>query len=110
MGPVAQAGAVPTMRIVVTSRPLSGRCGCRGTAVSVEGKAVPSNMPIRRQISFSVERQDGESWEAAHQRAAAGLTAAARAHGAVGVVALSVALLEGATLRLTAQPSGRSPS
>jgi hypothetical protein len=107
MGLVARAGTVPGVRIVMTSNPCSGRCGCRGTAVSVEGKTVTATMPIRRRISFSVERQDGESWEAAHKRAAAGVTATARARGAGSVVALSVALLQGATLRVTAQPSTR---
>jgi hypothetical protein len=52
-----------------------------------------------------VQRSKAESVHATHQRATAALIALAAGRGAAGVVAVSVAYLDHATLTLTALPA-----
>jgi hypothetical protein len=56
-------------------------------------------------VSSTVQRAKAESVHATHRRATAALIALATARGAAGVVAVSVAYLDHATLTLTALPA-----
>jgi hypothetical protein len=56
-------------------------------------------------VSSTVQRGKAESVHATYQRAIAALIALATARGAAGVVAVSVAYLDHATLTLTALPA-----
>lgn len=56
-------------------------------------------------VSSTVQRSRAESVQETHRRATAALIALATARGAAGVIAVSVAYLDHATLTLTALPA-----
>jgi hypothetical protein len=66
---------------------------------------VTSSATPQHYVSSTVQRSNAESVKVSHTRAVAALVALAEARGALGVVAVSVAYLDHATLTLTARPA-----
>ncbi len=71
---------------------------------------ISSTIPVRGQIGVTATRRTNESWPAVHRRAANELLEISRRRGAVRLVGLAPAWIEGDKLRITAHASTGSPA